>query len=883
MRKLFILVSILFPVGLIAQTTGVLPVYTCLQDGVQALTSGLPSSNYLQGIIPYCTVIVYLTMTQTIATTTPQSPFTANMNGSIPPIYAAVNQGYDVVLSGGISPNTYPSPKALTGLYPGGGLPSPCYFTTSLGIPCGGTGASTQAGAFTNIVGPGGTMTGPLAAPSINNVLYVGTPGGYANLAAANAAAIAAGGGTIITAPGYTETLSNIVIGASGAPVFWLAGTGTMITVTGTTGIQFYSGSGSSCDVAKSCHIITAQTSGSPISLVSNYPQDGTGGSIFLDGWFIDGGSEAVSFSDAEVSLGNVFANSYLRDVSIERCGANIGLHVTSTVSTGGGTNVIYIDNPNIECDDNYGARPLVVDFSGTGQLSAVTIEGGTVENPGCGQHGATFDGHGSIYKLYSILWEGTQIQGNPCTSPPVTTITGYSVSSDVVTLSYTGQKPAIGLTGTFSGLSRATFLNGKALPVLPAGLTSSTFEVAYVTGNVGTTSDSGSFTPSEVSDMYVVDTQAMTIIGSDEANGGESAAVELNQTVTNGLGSIVIENVRSGGGSLPPVINDVSGYQTPAGTYIEPLYVYPGSGAAAPATFDGTTAFTQPVALAVQAEGPQSVSGPNLVPNGNFQTGYPGSVATGWTLSGNGGATCTGLLDNTTYPPINTTNSQKVTISGSTGSCTLTSGSFAVSSGKRYQVAVWMRNDGSVMSFSAYTGLYNSSGVLICQPVWNGGWPTLTTSWVQVTGECTATGSDAAAVFKIPYTLGYGSVWIGNVWSAAQSLPPVPGWGNAVILNASGNDSEVCTTAGGVNGNVVTFDSYGNCQDSGVALSAPAIAVTNMTGTGAFSITGNAATATSLAATPTSAVGQATCWKASGVLGYCSSVVGVGGTCTCN
>ena len=33
---------------------------------------------------------------------------------SIPPIYAAVNAGYDVVLSGGVSPNTYPSPVTLT-------------------------------------------------------------------------------------------------------------------------------------------------------------------------------------------------------------------------------------------------------------------------------------------------------------------------------------------------------------------------------------------------------------------------------------------------------------------------------------------------------------------------------------------------------------------------------------------------------------------------------------------------------------------------------------------------------------------------------------------------------------------------------------------------
>jgi hypothetical protein len=117
MRRILILLSLLFPVGVMAQTA-VLPVYSCVQNGVQAVTSGLPSSNYLQGIIPYCTVNVYLTGTTTIATTTPQSPLTANTNGSIPPIYAAVNQGYDVVLSGGIPPNVYSTPVPITDIYP---------------------------------------------------------------------------------------------------------------------------------------------------------------------------------------------------------------------------------------------------------------------------------------------------------------------------------------------------------------------------------------------------------------------------------------------------------------------------------------------------------------------------------------------------------------------------------------------------------------------------------------------------------------------------------------------------------------------------------------------------------------------------------------------
>ena len=83
--------------------TAVLPIYACTLPGVQALVSGISSTNYLYGIIRSCNVTVYLTGTTTIATTTPQSPFTANTNGSIPPIYAPTSTCYDVVLSGDVN------------------------------------------------------------------------------------------------------------------------------------------------------------------------------------------------------------------------------------------------------------------------------------------------------------------------------------------------------------------------------------------------------------------------------------------------------------------------------------------------------------------------------------------------------------------------------------------------------------------------------------------------------------------------------------------------------------------------------------------------------------------------------------------------------------
>lgn len=92
--------------------------------GVSAITSGLKSSNYLDGIIPSATITVYLTGTKTLATiyadgnNTPlANPFTSNASSSTNPggyiFWALTGVGYDVVATGGISPNTYTTPVTL--------------------------------------------------------------------------------------------------------------------------------------------------------------------------------------------------------------------------------------------------------------------------------------------------------------------------------------------------------------------------------------------------------------------------------------------------------------------------------------------------------------------------------------------------------------------------------------------------------------------------------------------------------------------------------------------------------------------------------------------------------------------------------------------------
>ena len=103
------------------------------QGGKSAVVSGLSSSNKLDGIIPSCTVQVFLTGTTTPvpsifkdALGTPLSnPFTADSLSAAAPgkwlFYAPDGIGYDVVMSGGIPPLTYLLPVTLTDLRNGGG------------------------------------------------------------------------------------------------------------------------------------------------------------------------------------------------------------------------------------------------------------------------------------------------------------------------------------------------------------------------------------------------------------------------------------------------------------------------------------------------------------------------------------------------------------------------------------------------------------------------------------------------------------------------------------------------------------------------------------------------------------------------------------------
>jgi hypothetical protein len=114
--------------------------------GTQVSTQGLASRNYFDGIIPSATITVYYTGTQILASpiysdalNTPlANPFTSNAIGTVahPSVnpggwifFAPCGIGYDVVMSGGIAPNTYSQPVTVKDVFPAcaGGAGSPFF------------------------------------------------------------------------------------------------------------------------------------------------------------------------------------------------------------------------------------------------------------------------------------------------------------------------------------------------------------------------------------------------------------------------------------------------------------------------------------------------------------------------------------------------------------------------------------------------------------------------------------------------------------------------------------------------------------------------------------------------------------------------------------
>ena len=77
-----------------------------------------------------------------------------------------------------------------------------------------------------------------------------------------------------------------------------------------------------------------------------------------------------------------------------------------------------------------------------------------------------------------------------------IATISNIAITSNVVTLTTSTQSYVAGEVVTLSGLTTVTALNGLSFSILGTGLTTTQIELAFVHGNVGSTSETGTITP---------------------------------------------------------------------------------------------------------------------------------------------------------------------------------------------------------------------------------------------------------------------------------------------------------------------------------------------------------------------------------------------------
>jgi hypothetical protein len=167
MNKLAALLALLLWPALALGQTGAYSGHTFV-GGVPATTSGMNSSNYMNGIIPGASVTVYLTGTSTKATiyadgsNTPLSnPFFSNLAKGTNPggfiFWSLQNQGLDIQAQGGMgnascttSPLCYSTATTLqTDVYLNNSFASGCLGGNTIANGC--TGATTAAGALANL------------------------------------------------------------------------------------------------------------------------------------------------------------------------------------------------------------------------------------------------------------------------------------------------------------------------------------------------------------------------------------------------------------------------------------------------------------------------------------------------------------------------------------------------------------------------------------------------------------------------------------------------------------------------------------------------------------------------------------------------------------
>jgi hypothetical protein len=451
MKRLALFLIALFSLPAMAQNAALSG--WCVQGATSAVVSGLQSTNKLQGIIPSCTITVFISGTSALATlysnaggTALSNPFTASGTGRWQ-FYAAGNAGYDVVASGGISPNTYPAPVTLA------------------------PDASPSAvGSFLPLAG--GTLFGALIAPDINGEKYPAqcqsaTPAPWcAGSTAADYISAACGqlpaNGGFINLRGLTGNINHQVACTSPTKqVVFIQDPTSLLTITETDGLitiplDAYSmfigpvGAGQ-CPIGGGLHL--TQTANVQ-AIIGPAHVDGTQEAFTVHGACLWGstGGHAGATTNGMVYAKRVFVNTTITENNIRVCPTaclwleNVGGQVEVGNNEFSGTDGVYTINTS----------PInIVSSGGSGcGATAINIHGGNAEHANGGANYPEINIHGNdagsvgcaIY-VHDIYTE-KNIQGTPstigirirdclsCTVANVTGGGGNSTSGDLLNIS---------------------------------------------------------------------------------------------------------------------------------------------------------------------------------------------------------------------------------------------------------------------------------------------------------------------------------------------------------------------------------------------------------------------------------------------------------------
>jgi hypothetical protein len=263
-----------------------------------------------------------------------------------------------------------------------------------------------------------------------------------------------------------------------------------------------------------------------------------------------------------------------------------------------------------------------------------------------------------------------------------------------------------------------------------------------------------------------------------------------------------------------------------------------------------------------------------------NFSTQQPENELTynyafnpNWVLSSSGGGSNPTVTPNGAAGPGSTgtgvVNLIAFTVGGAGGQSVVTQTVTAPAAPRTSTLGIWYKQSGSSCNFRIEDSAAGSTGINAVVLTTSATWqfmalPVTFTSGTSDTYVLFELGSDNAGANCSALIYGAQLTWYGGqyIQTAAAAINNTPYFPFAAGWCTGPLGSQLCETS---------LDGTGT------------VGVTETGGAITENTSGTAAKATALAATPGSATNQAMCWKAAGVPGYCSTVVGATGACTCN